>query len=128
MTRLYLVDGKLTKGVWRAVILSQSRLGDAPLVEIVHEGAALPGTTVEAAEGGEGQQWLLRFAIPADRLSEGAQVFVVRDPARDEAIGQMTLTCGSPQESDLAAEIELLRDELDLLKRAFRRHCSETGG
>ena len=29
--------------------------------------------------------------------------------------------------SILAAELALLRAELDLLKRAFRRHCIETG-
>ncbi|MFZ5749697.1 MAG: hypothetical protein ACOY5U_01375 [Pseudomonadota bacterium] len=35
---------------------------------------------------------------------------------------------GAPVEADLRAEVELLRAELDLLKRAFRRHCAETEG
>jgi hypothetical protein len=29
-------------------------------------------------------------------------------------------------DEDIRAEVDLLRAELDLLKRAFRRHCSET--
>jgi hypothetical protein len=29
-------------------------------------------------------------------------------------------------EDDLRAEVDLLRAELDMLKRAFRRHCLET--
>ena len=29
---------------------------------------------------------------------------------------------------DIRAELSLVRDELDLLKRAFRRHCVETEG
>jgi hypothetical protein len=31
-------------------------------------------------------------------------------------------------EDDLRAEVDLLRAELDMLKRAFRRHCLETMG
>jgi hypothetical protein len=31
-------------------------------------------------------------------------------------------------EDDLRAEVDLLRAELDMLKRAFRRHCLETAG
>jgi hypothetical protein len=33
-----------------------------------------------------------------------------------------------PLEEDIRAEVSLLRAELDLLKRAFRRHCAETAG
>ena len=33
---------------------------------------------------------------------------------------------GEPLGDDIRAEVELLRAELDMLKRAFRRHCLET--
>ena len=33
---------------------------------------------------------------------------------------------GEPVEDDLRGEIDLLRAELDMLKRAFRRHCIDT--
>ena len=40
--------------------------------------------------------------------------------------GQFTVIAGVPLDEDVRAEISLLRAELDLLKRAFRRHCAET--
>ena len=36
------------------------------------------------------------------------------------------LVAGDALAYDLRTEIALLREELDLLKRAFRRHCLET--
>ena len=39
-----------------------------------------------------------------------------------------TIVTGVAMEDDVRAEIDLLRAELDMLKRAFRRHCLETTG
>jgi hypothetical protein len=41
-------------------------------------------------------------------------------------LGSFSITSGEPLEDDLRNEINLLREELDMLKRAFRRHCVET--
>ena len=41
-------------------------------------------------------------------------------------LGDFTLMAGDAVADDLRAEVELLRAELDMLKRAFRRHCLET--
>jgi hypothetical protein len=41
-------------------------------------------------------------------------------------LDQFTVIVGVPLEEDLRAEISLLRAELDLLKRSFQRHCTET--
>jgi len=126
MSRLHLIDGRLRAGVWRAVILSEAKLENAPSLEILHDGVVLSGVAVDAAGDGGGQHWALSFAVPAERLSDGTQVFIVRDPKRDEPVGQFSLQSGPTIEADIAAEVELLRAELDLLKRAFRRHCTET--
>ena len=43
----------------------------------------------------------------------------------------LILSCqlaGEALAHDIRAEIDLLRAELDMLKRAFRRHCLETMG
>jgi len=47
--------------------------------------------------------WLLQVPIPEEAIADG------------EALGD-----------DMRVEIELPRAELDMLKRAFRRHCVET--
>ncbi|MDA8740151.1 hypothetical protein N9M73_03340 [Rhodobacteraceae bacterium] len=43
-----------------------------------------------------------------------------------EVLARFTLIGGDLVDQDLRAEIDLLRAELDLLKRAFRRHCADT--
>ena len=44
-----------------------------------------------------------------------------------DVLDRITLMAGSALDEDVRGEIALLRDELEMLKRAFRRHCAETG-
>lgn len=41
-------------------------------------------------------------------------------------LGHFTLITGVALGDDIRVEMELLRAELDMLKRAIRRHCVET--
>ena len=43
-----------------------------------------------------------------------------------DRIGDFALMSGDALSYDIRAEVTLLREELDMLKRAFRRHCLET--
>ena len=70
----------------------------------------------------------MALPIPAALLNDGVQNFVIRDARADRRLNYFTIITGSPAEDDLRAEIELLRAELDMLKRAFRRHCVESSG
>ena len=70
--------------------------------------------------------WNVKIAIPPDLLSEGVQTFMIWDAATDEKLGSFTVVTGEPLEDDIRGEVDLLRAELDMLKRAFRRHCVET--
>ena len=63
--------------------------------------------------GGADQQW---------------QRFLIRNRGTGETLAHFTIITGVPMEDDLRAEVDLLRAELDMLKRAFRRHCVETLG
>ena len=69
--------------------------------------------------------WSLSVPIPADAIAEGVQTFLIVDRGSDQKIGHFTLMAGEVLGDDLRAEVELLRAELDMLKRAFRRHCLE---
>jgi hypothetical protein len=75
-----------------------------------------------AAMTGRPGDWFLRLPVPADRLDDGVQTFLLRDRDGGQTLGHFSIVAGLPLEADLRAEIDLLRAELDLLKRVFRRH------
>ena len=64
--------------------------------------------------------------IPAEAIADGVQTFVITDQISSERLGYFTLIAGEALGDDMRVEVELLRAELDMLKRAFRRHCVET--
>ena len=72
----------------------------------------------------------VRVPVPPDLLSEGVQTFLIRRKGGPEepVLTHFTIITGVAMEDDLRAEFDLLRAELDMLKRAFRRHCLETAG
>jgi hypothetical protein len=120
-------DTKLTKtriraGIWEGVLSSPHR---DLVVEVILEGAVVPGVTQTQIPGRPGE-WSVRVPIAAEHLSEGVQTYLMRDPTTGAALEHFTIITGVAMEDDLRAEVDLLRQELDMLKRAFRRHCVET--
>ncbi len=120
-----LEGARISAGRWQADIVAPSA-GEAPAVEVWHQDASLEGVSVGAATAPG--RWPVSVPIPAGLLSDGVLSFLVREAATGVVIGHFAIVAGSPLEADLRAEIDLLRAELDLLKKAFRRHCVETGG
>jgi hypothetical protein len=64
--------------------------------------------------------------VHAHLLSDVVQTFLITDTATDETLNSFSLLSGDALAGDSRAEITLLREELDMLKGAFRRHCVET--
>lgn len=122
MTEMTLTQTRIANGVWEGVL---SGVGDPPMIEALHQGQALDGVEVTAVPGKAGRH-AVRVPIPAGILSEGVQTVLLQSGGA--VLAQFTIIAGVPLEEDLRAEISLLRAELDLLKRAFRRHCAETAG
>jgi hypothetical protein len=114
-----LVPLRLAGGVWEGLWEGP----EAPRLRATHEGRELPGLAVEEAERG----WTVRLPLPADLIAEGVQTVVIADAATGATEATVALVAGEALAGDLRAEIDLLRAELDMLKRAFRRHCLETG-
>ena len=123
MSTLTLTPTKLQQGVWQGLI-RQSGTG-VPQIGVTHLGKDVPD--VQLVEGPGDEQWTLQVPIPADAIADGVQVFVVTDTTDGEKLGHFTLIAGEALGDDIRVEVELLRAELDMLKRAFRRHCVETG-
>ncbi len=112
---------RIVAGVWEGVLAGVTA---DPVLEVLHEGTALDGVQVAALPGETGR-FAVRVPIPLALLNDGVQTFLIRSGA--EVLARFTVIMGVPMEDDVRAEIDLLRAELDLLKRAFRRHCVDTG-
>jgi hypothetical protein len=118
-----LTQMRIAQGFWEGQLAGAQDA--APAVEAWHQDQPLDGLEVQPIPDAPGR-FAVRLPIPAAMLSEGVQTVVFRQG--DAALCSFTLIAGVPLEEDLRAEISLLRAELDLLKRAFRRHCAETAG
>ncbi len=122
MSTLTLTPTKMRHGVWQGIV-QQTGTG-VPQIKVTHLGTKVPDVVVaESATQGE---WRIEVPIPATAIADGVQVFLISDATDDEQLGQFTLIAGEALGDDIRSEVELLRAELDMLKRAFRRHCVET--
>jgi hypothetical protein len=118
-----LTQTRIANGVWEGVLTGTA--GAPPALEALYQGQAIEGLSVTAIPGQAGSH-AVRLPLPPAILSEGVQTVILR--AGGEVLHHLTLVVGVPLEEDIRAEVSLLRAELDLLKRAFRRHSAETAG
>ena len=121
MTETKLTKTRIRAGVWEGILTTTAQ----PLIEVLQLEHAVPGHSLTATPDRPGE-WLVRVPIPAELLTEGVQTFLIRDKATGEKLEHFTIITGVAMEDDMRAEVDLLRSELDMLKRAFRRHCLET--
>ena len=115
------INTGIKAGIWRGDLTGAGAA--EPALQVTHLGTMIEG--VSCAHHADSDLWRVRVPIPHDLISDGVQTFVISDAA-GATLGSFTVICGEPLTDDLRAEIGLLRSELDLLKKAFRRHCSET--
>lgn len=123
-----LTKTRLRAGVWQGV-LSMAKDAPAPQIDVWHLDAPLQGVTVQPTLGEAGVdtgEYLVSVPIAVSAINDGVQTFVIKNAITQQTYASFSLIAGDPLDSDLRAEIDLLRAELDLLKRAFRRHCVDT--
>lgn len=117
-----LTKTRVLEGVWEGVLTGAA---SRPKIAVSHLAQPVDGATVEDMPGAKGQ-YLVRVPIPVALLADGVQTFVISDAATEDRLGSFTVATGAALDDDIRAEVALLREELDMLKRAFRRHCVET--
>ncbi len=122
MNEARLTKTRIRAGIWEGVL---NGADSAPDLEVVLLEQVLPGTSVGPIPDRPGE-WAVRVPVPAEVLSDGVQTFLIRAKATGETLAHFTIITGVAMEDDMRAEVDLLRSELDMLKRAFRRHCVET--
>ena len=120
---LTLTKTRLIEGAWEGV-LTGAEGDEAPDISVTHFETPIEGVALDKLPDGSG--WRVRVPIPPEVISDGVQTFVIRAGETGETLDSFAILAGEALSEDIRAEIELLRAELDMLKRAFRRHCLET--
>ena len=124
MSDLTLTKTRLFEGVWEGVLTREGDGNYQPEIEVTHLQQTIHGVEVTEKPGQDG--WVIRVPIPVDLIADGVQTFLIRDRKTGDALNSFALLSGDALSYDIRAEMTLLREELDMLKRAFRRHCLET--
>ncbi len=127
MSDLKLVKTRIQAGIWEGVLMGGLGTGEAPEIEVTHLGEPVQTVAISADAKNPGA-WTVKIAIPPETLTDGVQTYLIADKETGEKLGSFTVVTGEPLEDDIRGELDLLRAELDMLKRAFRRHCVDTGG
>ncbi len=125
MSELQLVKTRIQAGIWEGVLTGGLGTGEPPEILVTHLESPVNTVAVTADTDAPGT-WNVKIAIPPELLSDGVQTFLIWDVVDEEKLGSFTIVTGEPLEDDVRGELDLLRSELDMLKRAFRRHCVET--
>ena len=124
MSDLTLTKIRFRNGIWEGQISNAPTSGTQPDITVMFQDQ--PVRDVNLHEGERDGLWIVTIPVPAEALADGVQTFVIFDASDSSRLGEFTLIAGEAVADDLRAEVELLRAELDMLKRAFRRHCLET--
>ena len=113
---------RLSGGRYEGLLTSAQGAG----IEAVFEGRVVAVASV-SQDPQRPDGWRVACDLPAEVIGRGVSVIALRSVASGEVLDRITLMSGAPLDEDIRAEVALLRDELEMLKRAFRRHCAETG-
>ncbi|MBO9433139.1 hypothetical protein J7394_02910 [Ruegeria sp. R13_0] len=117
MTEPLLTRTRFENGIWQGHLRTPTQ----PDIQVLYRGEDVDGVSLSDVEDG----WTVTIPVPVAALSDGVHSFVISERSTARKLGDFTVISGEPAADDLRAEVELLRGELDMLKRAFRRICRE---
>lgn len=124
MSNLTFTKTRFFEGVWEGVLTTADGSNKRPAVTVTYFEKTLDD--FELLEDAAAGHWLFRAPIPANLLADGTQTFVLSDANTGEKLDSFSIVAGKAVSDDIRVELDLLRQEFDMLKRAFRRHCVET--
>lgn len=118
-----LIRVRLRGGRYEGLLNCASSTGTG--IEALYEGKVIAAAML-APDDGRAGSWRVTVQLPPEVISEGVQVISLRSTTSGDVLDRITLMAGAPLDEDIRTELALLRDEIEVLKRAFRRHCAET--
>ncbi|WP_238365628.1 hypothetical protein [Mesobacterium pallidum] len=124
MTEFTVTNTRLREALWEGLVTRTGKGTLPPELTVTHLGRQIDDVALKTGES-DGE-WVLHVPIPPEVIADGVQTILIADARSDETLFRIALIVGEPLDEDLRAEIDLLRAELDMLKRAFRKHCVET--
>lgn len=124
MSAYSLTKTQFQEGLWRGLLRAEGGAVVPPDIMVTLRDKAVSGVTVTETQ--EPGRCAVEVPVPMEAVGDGVQTFLIRDVNTDTVLDSFTLIAGEALADDIRAEVELLRAELDMLKRALRRHCLET--
>ncbi|MBS0125699.1 hypothetical protein [Thetidibacter halocola] len=118
-----LTKTRFRNGMWEGLLAAGADDPREPEIAVTYHGTPVRGVTVSGA--GAPGRWVLEVPVPVEAVGDGVQTFLILDMRTDTVLDSFALLGGDALSEDMQAEMALLRAELDMLKRAFRRHCLE---
>ena len=109
-----LTKSRLQEGTWEGWLTGAP---EGIEIDATHLGRSLPGVELTPGDGGQH----VRVPIPVDILSDGMHTVLLTDKATGRLLSSFAILAGDALSEDIRAEVDLMRAELDLLKRALRR-------
>ncbi|KAA2312583.1 hypothetical protein DL237_16775 [Pseudooceanicola sediminis] len=97
----------------------------AGMIEVLLHNEPVAGVRVTALD--KPGEFAVVIPIPPDAIADGVQVILIRHRQSNAVLNAFAILSGDVLGDTLHTEVSLLRAELDMLKRAFRRHCVEAG-
>lgn len=124
MTAYSMSKARFFEGVWEGVIAGNSDDSPTPKIEVRVHDKPVPDVSLDPLP--DPGSWLLKVPVPTHFLADGVHTFMISESTLGQALGNFSIIAGDAAGEDIRAEMSLLRAELDMLKRSFRRHCRET--
>lgn len=119
-----LTKTRFQHGVWEGLLIASDPEEQSPDIGVTLHGAPVRGVTV--AKATEPGRWVLEVPVSLEAVGDGVQTFLIVDRRREVLLESFVIMGGDAMAEDQRTEMALLRAELDMLKRAFRRHCLES--
>ncbi len=126
LNKATLTRKRIHNGIYEGIYQGRKEDTVAPILSLIHLGESVGEVFADKINEQDGT-WLIRCRIPVNIISDGLQTFFICTEDTT-AIDNFSIASGEALDDELRNEINLLREELDMLKRAFRRHCVETMG
>lgn len=112
---------RLRGGIWEGQL--SNWIGDTPPVLYLMRG---PTVMAEAQLSSlEPGIWHVTIALPGALIGDGAQSFAIMAEGGSAPLAQIVVIAGDVLADDLRADLATLREEVEVLKRAFRRHVRQ---
>lgn len=124
MSDLELNKTRFAQGVWEGELHDKSPGAGDPTLSVLLDDKPVGMPELDSHD--DGARWSVRFPIPTRLLGEGTHTLVFADASNGDVLDTFSIIAGEALKDDIRAEVDLLRAELDMLKRAFRRHCAES--